>query len=445
MTALMRDLLRMMTGNTLPVITGRTASVAVNYPIIGEMGLVHPVTGMKLAGSPLGTCGKNGSGGLFLYCSREVFKAGLTRDSNSIKFGLVGEGKSAEEKLEIIGDVERGLRTMVTDLKDEYSLLASKIPGARVLRMGDKSVSINALDNSIPRDMQLLMIEALVLSAMTGRKAKLSPTDKVALQRAHAAAHSGRSQALLVHLKEAMTNPTPEVICEIANLPLSEKDSQYAKRLYADLTRELTHALSLLTKGGSLSGNFDEPTTPGLLDPTPLLVLSLKDLPAEKWPSTLVVFNFFIGSKLQSGVKSSKMMPFHTIRHDEAWKLVGDPGFLASTIELYKIGNSLGVSNRITAHQPANLFAQADSEAIETLLGDATTRVLFKLGKKAAESSQALLGLTDHEVERVQQLEPLQSMFKVGDLTGITVNHRPALNHSKIRPIVETRNELRQS
>ena len=427
-----RDVLQFLAGDRLPVFRATSRHLSVAYPLQAESGIIDPRTRSKVLGLPAGYSGRDKSGGIFYWDPVQFYQAGIVQSTNVMILGKIGNRKSAQVKMEILRGVVAGYNHLATDLKNEYTLVANAIPGSKILRFGiDTGMFINALDGVMDHNTQVDLVAAMALTAMgngRGNKTELDIIELSLLDQAIVAAHAhpkGRV-AILPDAVEWLFEPSEEMALAMHRPVEFLREQGYKMAL----------ALRRLTEG-DLRGMFHKETTPGLFDPTPLLVLNCEALKGEAAVIMVILINFFTQSQQRRKDKAAR---FHKVYHDEAWDLAIYPAFIDSVRKAFKVGGTWGVSNTIVAHHLSNLYRSGAGEAVKDLTADSGTKVLYQQDRAELEASAEELGLTRNEVNRIVDLPPGTAIYKIGNLPGIEVEQ---VAWPEELPLLETRHLLR--
>jgi hypothetical protein len=408
MSRSIRDLARQAFGDELPVVRATSAHLSGVFPFQAEGGLIDPRTGKKLAGVPVGSCGRDDSGGSFDYDLFAILQAGLAKSLNEQTYGNINHHKSGDKKTYIERAYPFGYNFLVTDVKDEYLGLAARIPGSRVMRFGkDANLFINALDNAMSLKTQAKLVRALGLTVMPGRT-ELDSVERSLVWHGIQEAHRGRDIALLPHAIELISNPTEAMARSIG-------ESSAELKL---LGRQLAVGLRSLNEGGEFGGTYHRETTPGLFEACPLQVISVADLEGTDAALMVIMLNFFSQSEWSSDDPKKR---FHHIIHDEFWHLATFPGVVESVRNGFKLGRTKGVANHIVAHYKTNLDHSGNSKAVADLNADCGVTIIYNSNKKELEASAEQLKLTEADVERASVLPPGVALYKIGDLPTIEV------------------------
>lgn len=414
-------------GDALPVHRATSWHLNAIRPRFAETSPIDPETARKVPGLPLGYCGQDETGEVFMYDEWQLYQAGLLTNLNGVILGEVGKGKSALVKTMILVGASFGYNALVTDVKGEYTQLARAILGSKVLRFGtDTSLFINPLDPVMDLGTQQDLVAAMVLTTLKGRKGQeLNNREDSMLKTAvlDALRHfeSGAEVPTLPAVVEKLKNPT-QTMADSLDMTV-EQLKELGKDMFLGL-RELTE--------GDLVGMFHKPTTTGLFEDTPLLVMNCEGLRSEAAVLVATLVNFY-----QSvWAKKYPQRRFHRVFHDEAWDLTVYPGFVHSVRRAFKLGGSLGVANWIVIHHKHNLERSSKEDAVKDLIPDARTFVCFQQKKSEIESSATELGFNPADVERIVQQGSYSALWKIGDSPAIQVKTR---SWPELLPIIETR------
>jgi hypothetical protein len=431
----MRDIVRVMAGDELATIRSTSSHLAEDYPWMAESGFIDPRTNRKVVGLPVGYCGKRGEGGIFGFDHIQYYNAGLIQDVNVIRMGLVGNWKSAGVKSEIWLGSKVGYNQMVMDVKGEYTPLAGIIDGSKILRFGAGSdLSISPLDPSMDPGTRYQLLEAMLLNALTPRQTELDLFQEAVLEGAinevigvkNDAEARGRV-ATLPELVEFLAVPSDTLV----------QDLRLDKPEVEAICNKLRLALRKYTTG-QLAGPFSGTTTPGIFEPTPLLVLNCENMNKDLAAVTLIMLSFLTQSKW--GRQGN--LHFHKVYYDEVWDLASYPGYLESLVRAFKLGGTWGVSNNIILHHLSNLNFMNKHDLAESLIADSSTRIIYGQKRNEIEPNMKALNLNQTEVNQICRFEPGQAMYKVRDLPGVVVNHTVS-GWPMLRSIVETRHRLK--
>lgn len=393
-------------GDTLPTFREISDDIAPISPLSLEHGFINPVTGRKLVGVPLGVGGYNGVAGNFEFCDYTAHQVDPSNafSLNSLVFGITGFRKSAGEKLRILRDTKLFSRNyLVTDRKGEYRELADHIPGAKILRFaGNTEFFINPLDPIMELDAQLELITALVVTAGGELMKELSPLEKTLLWNSIKDCHNApgiTGVPTLPTLIEKLRKPS---VATLDGLSVGGIDQ------VNQLSMNLRLTLERLSEGGNLAGMFHKPTTQGLFDAVPLLVLDCEGIDGEKAVIMTTLINFFT---LEKNARSSENNRFHHVIHDESWDLAAYNGFVSSVRRAYKLGRSKGFGNRMIVHHWQNLTRSGSAE-IKDIAGDTSLVISYRQSRSEIESTASLFNFTDNEIERIVRLPHGHALYK---------------------------------
>lgn len=405
-------------GAQLPTYRATSRHLAALNPFSLESGIIDPKTGLMIDGVPIGYFGPNRCGGYAAIDEFVLHQAGIIPDLNVKIFGIINNRKSSGEKIKIRRGVYFGRNHLVTDRKShEYSRLAASIPGSRVLKFGeDADHFINPLDPSMPMSVKHELLGAMALNAMNEViRPKLNVVESTMLWECIIEAENHRGPGsffvpTLPTLVEKLSDPCERIVNKLA-IPRDE--------LLRD-TRNLRLSFIRLVDG-DLKGMFHKETTPGLFKAVPLLVLDCDGVRGEKAVVMITLINFFTLSR--NAAASSDDDRFHVVVHDEAWDLATYPGFVDSIRTGFKLGRTKGFSNRIVAHHLSNLYRSGHTKAIEDLVSDSSTTLIYKQDRKEIEATADDLDLNDREVERATKLQEGHCLCKIRGFPAIEIEY----------------------
>ncbi len=412
-------LARIVSGDTLPTFREMTEDLAPVNPLCLEHGFINPKTGQKLIGVPLGIAGLGGIAGNFEFCEYTAHQADpeTAFSLNSIVFGQTGYRKSSGEKIRILRDTLLFSRNyLVTDRKGEYRVLAGYIDGAKVLNFSDNAqYFINPLDPVMGLDAQLELLTALIVTAGKHFTQGLTPLENTLLWNSIIECHNSPGIIgipTLPSLIEKLRNPSASTVEDLSVGNIDDINK---------LSANLRLTLERLSEKGNLAGMFHKPTTPGLFDAVPLLVLDCEGLDGEKAVVMTTLINFFT---LEKNAKSSSDNRFHHVIHDESWDLAAYSGFVSSVRRAYKLGRSKGFGNRMVVHHWQNLIRSATSQ-IEDIASDTSLVISYRQNRAELEASSHLFGYTDNEIERIVKLPQGHALYKftTGNIPALEVRY----------------------
>jgi hypothetical protein len=416
-----RALIDALFGNSIPTHSATSYHLSSLHPFYFESGLIDR-RGMKVPGLPYGRCGRDGSGGAYYYDEYMLYQLGLLENCNVKVLGKIGNWKSSMVKSVIYNGVHFGYNHLVIDPKGEYTRLADllnkEIPGtARVMRFGtDTNLSINPLDPTMDDDhgTQRELMMAMVTATMGGTRRELNSPEQALLWEAMKDAKTefqNGGVATLGDVIKRLFDPTPNMVIEMHRPADTLRDLGY----------HIAHGLKRMDEGGDLVGMFHRPTTPGLFDEEiPLLVMNCEGVKGEAAVLMILLIIFFTQSQW---ARKNAVKRFHKVIYDEAWDLAAYPEFVSSVRKAFKLGGTWGVANWIVAHHKSNFDRSGNNHAIQDLITDSETSIIFAQDANELKASQEALGLTDAEVIRIPEFSPGQALHKIGTEPGIEVHH----------------------
>jgi len=379
-----------------------TAHLQAAYPFVAEGGL------------PCGQVyiGRDLYGSSFCYDPWQLYQAKVITGTNAVVVGQIGRGKSACVKTLLARQVLHGRKGVAFDVKGEYGPLAQAL-GVTPLRLEPGGrLRLNPLDARSPAREQAELVEALAATAL---HRPLHPEERSALELAIAAARSGRAEATLPAVVEALFDPDAATAAQIHTTPAA----------LAASARDVALELRRLCEG-ALAGMFDGPTTAGVDFQAPLLVV---DLSGVYHSPALPVVMTCVAAWLQAALTTDTATR-RVVVMDEAWRMFGDVAIAAWMQQSFKLSRSLGVQNILVMHRLSDLGAAGAAGShqvrlVEGLLADAETRIIYAQPPSEVERCQELLGLTDTEAAMLPALRRGEALWKVGGRSFL-VEHRLA-------------------
>jgi type IV secretory pathway VirB4 component len=334
---------------------------------------------------------------------------------NALILGDVGNGKSALTKTYLLRQIRFGRQVAVLDSKNqrgegEYAKLARAL-GATPIRLvpgadshSDRGrVRLNPLDPAIAPDRQLSLLRTIAQVALDRR---LEPREGDALMRAHArvvdAASATREQPTLPEVVAALLSPTDADALATATT---------VERLLED-GRDVAIELNRLCEG-DLRGMFDGPTTAGIDLDAPLTVFDLSALDADG--EALPILMACIGVWLQFvWVRPDGRKRIFVV--EEGWHVIGNLYTARLFRRLWKLARGLGLQNIAVVHHLSDLTAGggAAADAVNALLEEAQTRIVYRQSTKETRSVARDLGLSESAVRQVPDLPRGCALWVVG-------------------------------
>lgn len=333
---------------------------------------------------------------------------------NALILGDVGNGKSALTKTYLLRQIRFGRQVAVLDSKNqrgegEYAKLARAL-GVTPVRLvpgdaqpGDGRVRLNPLDPAIALDRQLSLLRTIAQVALDRR---LEPREGDALMRAHARAATSaaerREQATLPQVVAALLSPTAEDAVATATS---------VERLLED-GRDVAIELNRLCEG-DLRGMFDGPTSADIDLDAPLTVFDLSALDADG--EALPILMACIGVWLQFvWVRPDGRKRIFVV--EEGWHVIGNLYTARLFRRLWKLARGLGLQNIAVVHHLSDLTAGGGpaADAVNALLEEAQTRVVYRQSAKETRTVMRDLGLSEAAVRQVPDLPRGCALWVVG-------------------------------
>jgi len=388
-----------------------TAHLQAAYPFVAEGGL------------PCGQVyvGRDLYGSSFCYDPWQLYDAKIITGTNAVVVGQIGRGKSACVKTLLARQVLHGRKGVAFDVKGEYGPLAASL-GVEPLRLEPGGrLRLNPLDARSPAREQAELVEALAATAL---RRPLRPEERTALELSIDAARTGRDEATLPAVVEALFNPDTTTAATIHTTPAA----------LAASARDVALELRRLCQG-ALAGMFDGPTSAAVDFQAPLVVV---DLSGVYHSPALPVVMTCVAAWLQAALAADTLTR-RVVVMDEAWRMFADVAIAAWMQQSFKLSRSFGTQNILVMHRLSDLGAAGAAGShqvrlVEGLLADAETRIIYAQPPSEVERCRELLGLTDTEAALLPALPRGQALWRVGGRSFL-VEHRLAPGE---RPIVDT-------
>ncbi|OIQ85837.1 AAA-like domain protein [mine drainage metagenome] len=348
------------------------------------------------------------SGGLFCFDPWALYGAGDLTNPNVVLAGVVGAGKSALAKSLAFRSIAAGRRVYVPgDPKGEWAELARTVGGVVVELGPGRRARLNPLDAPTSPDPHGDRLRRIAAVAATTLARDLRPAEHSALDAALGAVERAYTTPTVGPLVTALTNP-------------DETDARSDGLTRADRTRDgadLAHGLRRLVRG-DLAGMFDGPTTDPLDPAAPLVVLDLSGLGADDdaLAVTMTCASGWLEAALHPAPGAAAVKRW--VIYDEAWRLMRQPSVIRRLQAQWKLSRALGVANLLVLHRLSDLDAvgPAGSEAralAAGLLGDCSTRVVYRQESDQLSATAAALGLTGTERDLLPSLPRGTGLWKL--------------------------------
>ena len=334
---------------------------------------------------------------------------------NMLVLGDVGNGKSALVKSYVLRQLRFGRQVAVLDSKNqrgegEYAKVARAlgVTPVRLVPGGDGAgIRLNPLDPAIAPDRQLALLRTIAQVALDRR---LEPREGEALMRAHARATSEaapRLQATLPQVVSALLAPSAEAACAAATT---------VERLLED-GRDVAIELNRLCEG-DLRGMFDGPTTAAIELDAPLIVFDLSAIDADG--EALPILMACVGVWLQFvWVRPDGRKRIFVV--EEGWHVIGNLHTARLFRRLWKLARGLGLQNIAVVHHLSDLTAEGGqvADAVNSLLEEAQTRVVYRQSAKETRLVGRDLGLSEAAVRSVPELPRGCALWVIGQQVRI--------------------------
>ncbi|MFI6883713.1 hypothetical protein [Streptosporangium canum] len=416
------------------------------YPWMADAGIgaLGPLVGHNVLG-----------GGTFCFDPWDWYDAGVTSNPNALLFGEIGSRKSTLLKCMIARGHEFGRDAFVTDVKDEYSDLASFLGVQPVFLGPGLPARLNPFDPgpaglhdpAMVAERQLAMLVALGTAVLdrplsqaelTLCKIAIAHITDGSLQLSQAAEGMAAAVApgqrprvpILPEVIDAMLHPGQHLVDQ---LPITRAELR-------DKTADLIMGFQRLLDG-DLRGMFDEPTNIDAGPDSRLIVINLSRI-LEHRRSALPLVRICATSWLQSAL-SQRDGRRRLVVSDEAWADL-TLGTLRWYQSMRKLARQNLVSNILVFHQPGDLLTAGDAgserEALAlSLIADTGTVVLYQQKTGQLSLCANYFGLNGAEEAIVRDLRPGMGLWKVADRRSFLVQHvrssaEAAFTHTDYRP-----------
>jgi len=395
-----------------------TAALQAAYPFLAEGGL----------GARGTYIGRDLFGGSFCFDPFELYAAGLLTNPNMVIAGAVGSGKSALVKTFLWRQQEFGRAGWVADPKGEYADLAAACD-APVIRLGPgQPTRLNPLDilpratgdqpHVDPAEVSHHRRRLVLALAGTALARRLRPVEQAACSLALTAISDTDHDAeppTLSALVDALLEPT--------------EDAATTLRMTAAELTEASRDIALVMHrmcAGDLAGMFDGRTTLDINPGSPLVVLDLSEI-YQNHRDALPLVMTCATAWLQAAIARTDAARRYIVV-DEAWALLSTLATVRWLQQSYKLARAHGVANIAVLHRFSDLRAAGavGSETVSLahgLLADAGTRVVYAQPPSELADTQAILGLTDTEVDLLPHLPQGTGLWRVATRSFL-VEHR---------------------
>ena len=365
----------------------QTARPGITTSSVNAAGVYLPVAAPTLGTSGVVIGTELHSGRAFIFDPFILYGDRLPA-GHVLLLGRSGRGKSACAKtyvmrqlafrsrafavLDAQGDGERG---EWNDIAEELGVTPVRItPGVQ------GGVRVNPLDGSIPAELQLMLLRAIVeLSRGSTLVEDQRFALKVALDRARAAAAAANRVPVLRDVLHALTAPVPA--------SLGERQVSSGELLAWGEGPAL--ALDELIDG-PLGGAFDGETSPDIDLGGRLVIFDLSsvDRSSAALPVLMAILSVWL--------RWSWIRPGDGVRRtlivEEAWDIIRHTSVADLFLELLKYGRRLGLSLWFVMHHISDSDVSAAAAAILKLTD---TRVIYGLNRREAEDTARTLQLPD--------------------------------------------------
>ncbi|TFE27402.1 ATP-binding protein [Frankia sp. B2] len=372
------------------------------------------------------------AGGAFHFDIIDAYQAGLIQGPNMVVSGAGAYGKSAIIKSYVHRAAAlaalhgRPRFTAVIDPKGEWTPLGDRLGYATLRLRPGGHLRVNPLDIGTGPGVGAVSARTGLDDQVARRAAVLTALLAVALGQAELPVSQQRLlTAVARHLSTHQTTPT---LVDVRRL-LAHPDHTLAANLDTTPTELLDRRSPLLDACATileqdLRGICDGPTTPGLWDHAPGLILDLSALLTHRRALRLVLTA--AAGWLQTVMYGQTHQHKITIL-DEAWIALDDLAIVKFLQDQWRLGRQWGAANILITHALADLHSQVDTGSAtariaEGLLNTTSVRVFLHQNPEQVGHLLTDMGLTTTEATLLGDLPPLTALWHVGTHTAL-VDH----------------------
>ena len=408
----------------LPWNVATTAHLCVANPWSIEAGLGEP--GVFLGANRL-------AGGAFHFDIIDAYEAGLVQGPNMVVSGAGAYGKSAIVKSYVHRAAAlsalrgRPRFTAIIDPKGEWTLLGDRLGYATLRLRPGGTLRVNPLDvgPGIPTtptadsglDDQTARRAAILTALLTVALGQADlPVSEQRLLTAVARHLTNRQTATptLLDVRRLLAHPDQTLAADL--------DTTHAELL--DRRRPLLDACATMLEQ-DLRGICDGPTTPGLWDDAPGLILDLSALLTHRRALRLVLTA--AAGWLQAVMYGQTHQHKVTIL-DEAWIALDDLAIVRYLQDQWRLGRQWGAANILITHAIADLQSQVDTGSAtariaEGLLNTTSVRVYLHQNPEQVSHLLTTMGLTTTEAALLRDLPPLTALWHIGPHSALVDHH----------------------
>ncbi len=411
----------------------RRLALAWNVATTAHLGVVNPWSIEADLGNRGVFLGANRlAGGAFHFDIIDAYEAGLIQGPNMVVAGAGAYGKSAIIKSYVHRAAAlsalhgRPRFTAVIDPKGEWTRLGDRLGFATLRLRPGGNLRVNPLDTGPGTDVTAATAGEGLDDQAARRAAVLTALLTVALDQTELPIAQRRLlTAVARHLTAQQTTPTLVDVRRLLAHPdhrlATDLDTTHAELL--DRRRPLLDACATMLEH-DLRGICDGPTTPGLWDHTPGLILDLSALLTHRRALRLVLTA--AAGWLQTVMYGQTGQ--HTIMIlDEAWIALDDLAIVKFLQDQWRLGRQWGAANILITHAIADLHSQVDTGSATARIAEGllnTTSVRVYLHQNPEQVSHLLtdLGLTPTEATILADLPPFTALWHIGPHTAL-VDH----------------------
>lgn len=350
----------------------------------------------------------------FCFDPWELYRLKLLEDAGIVQTGAIGTGKTSLIKSLIIRSLAFGHSFAVpADIRGEWVELCEKV-GGLVLRLGPgmhdrlNCLAMPTKPLDIPNDQWWMTVRthweellgSLVRTLLPGQR-ELLPFEATAIETALTTASGwdrtggdvDRLQPLSLGRVVAQLRDPDEAMATVIGMP---------RDLLQDQLRDVHLTLRRLTEG-SLSGLVDDERPDNQLNPTVPAVVDLSRVQASDAAIALVMACTQSAIELSAAHRTARRWQVY----DEAWRLMRFPALISRINSGQRLSRKNGSATVLITHRITDLElggAEARGYAMD-LLGDCSTRIVYRQRADAMDATARLLDLTDAQAEFLPQLQ----------------------------------------
>lgn len=344
------------------------------------------------------------------------FQAGFISSPSMAVFGLNGLGKSSFATRQIIGLADRGIASMITDLKGEYSQLVLAL-GGQVMEFG-KSYRLNLLDlgamgdaatriggpkGQALRELALTRcVDLIITLVQIVRREQIADWEHTLLSNAVRALYRGRRKRnppTLSELAAVLQAPTDDMMRALLVDDVAE---------YAELTKKLNRSVHAVLEG-PLGRMFDGQTTERLRTDVPAVSIDISAV-ARQSENVLAAAMLASWSETFGTIEAANALADAGLARQRNWMTVLDEMWRAMRLEgaglvdkadsITRLNRNDGVGNLFITHSLRDMQSMTSDADNMKARGFAERSGIVVTAGLAKEDLRAL-----SEVKRMSEVE----------------------------------------